>query len=197
MQFVLHRNILDTWTLTQAVIFHFQFPFPFGGDVTPTCRACDTGVQWAHTHTVARARKREIRDKEITTRRKRAWCVFSQSELPEEGGEQKHKKKRGGKKKGRGERKGNSCSPVGYPDRKRRKCGYLPFFFSSSPTICLCASLIYLIRELRLKATAPNWHQLCVRGWMWDGCVSARVLTPQANISSVCLLVNVCTSAGV
>lgn len=37
-------------------------------------------------------------------------------------------------------------------------------FFSSSPTICLCASLIYLIREPRLKATAPNWHQLCVRG---------------------------------
>lgn len=54
MQFVLHGNILDTQTLTQAVIFLFpayrEFSFPFQ-DAISTFRACDMeGTVSVHTH---------------------------------------------------------------------------------------------------------------------------------------------------
>lgn len=52
--------------------------------------------------------------------------------------------------------KGNSCSPVGFPYRKRRKCGYLPFSFSPL-TICPSNSLISYN-----AASQGRWHQLLI-----------------------------------
>ena len=144
MQFVLHRNILDTWTLTQAVIFHFQFPFPFGRTWHPPA-GCVTWVYSTRTHTHIHThgrRSKETRDKrqrDHDEKKASVMCVLPEWIARKKAASRSTKRKKRGEKKKKAEVRGRETVAALWAPQTER---------GGSVAICLFFFLFFFSHHL-------------------------------------------------